>query len=51
MAHAESVHSLQPPAGATHAIVQFVANFSAETLPAEVVHYAKRHMLDTVGWA
>ncbi|HXF88952.1 MAG TPA: MmgE/PrpD family protein [Xanthobacteraceae bacterium] len=49
MAHTESVHSLQPAAGATHAIVQFVANLSAETLPTEVVHYAKRHLLDTVG--
>jgi 2-methylcitrate dehydratase PrpD len=49
MAHAEPIHSLKPAAGATKAIVQFVANLSADALPAEVVHYAKRHLLDTVG--
>jgi len=49
MAHVNTVHALQPAAGATKAVVQFVAALRADALPAEVVHYAKRHLLDTIG--
>ncbi len=49
MAQAEAVHTLQPAAGATAAIVNFVSGLRARDLSPEVVHYAKRHLLDTVG--
>ncbi len=55
MAHAEPLAASQPAdttlpaAGATHAVTRFVAALCMEALPAEVVHYAKRHLLDTVG--
>jgi 2-methylcitrate dehydratase PrpD len=49
MSHAEPIHTLQPAAGATAAVIAFVTDLKAGELPAEVVHYAKRHLLDTVG--
>src|SRR5215470_18256673 len=49
MTHAEAVHTLQPAAGATSALVDFVAGLSYDSLDAEVRHYTRRHLLDTVG--
>jgi 2-methylcitrate dehydratase PrpD len=49
MSHAETVHALEPAAGATAALVEFVSGLSHATLDAEVRHYARRHLLDTVG--
>jgi 2-methylcitrate dehydratase PrpD len=49
MSHAETVHTLQPAAGATNAIVGFTSGLSYATLSDEVRHYARRHLLDTVG--
>ena len=49
MSHAEAVHTLQPAAGATQALVDFVGNLTYEALPEEARHYARRHLLDTVG--
>jgi 2-methylcitrate dehydratase PrpD len=49
MSHAEAVHTLQPAAGATDAIVQFAGALRHDALPEEVRHYARRHLLDTVG--
>ena len=49
MSHAETVHTLQPAAGATDALVKFTSNLRYDALPADAKHYAKRHLLDTVG--
>jgi 2-methylcitrate dehydratase PrpD len=49
MSHAEAVHTLQPAAGATDALVKFVGNLKYDALPDEACHYARRHLLDTVG--
>src|SRR5262245_36671127 len=49
MSHAEAVHTLQPAAGATAALVKFVGELKYEALPEEARHYARRHLLDTVG--
>src|SRR5258708_6425922 len=49
MTRAEAVHTLQPAAGATTALVEFVSGLCFESLDAEVRHYARRHLLDTVG--
>jgi 2-methylcitrate dehydratase PrpD len=49
MSHAEAVHSLQPAAGATAALVAFIDGLRYGALDAEVRHYARRHLLDTVG--
>jgi 2-methylcitrate dehydratase PrpD len=49
MSHAEAIHTLQPAAGATNQIVQFVSGLSHNTIPAEAKHYARRHLLDTIG--
>lgn len=49
MSHAEAVHSLAPAAGATGRIVDFVDALRYDDLDAEVRHYARRHLLDTVG--
>jgi 2-methylcitrate dehydratase PrpD len=48
MAHAH-VLTLHPAAGATNALVQFVSASRHEALSEEVRHYARRHLLDTVG--
>src|ERR1700749_1883026 len=49
MSHAEAVHTLQPAAGATGRIVQFPERLRYNDLPDEARHYARRHLLDTVG--
>src|SRR5258707_6424906 len=49
MSHAEAVLSLAPAAGATGRIVDFVGALRYDDLDAEVRHYARRHLLDTVG--
>jgi 2-methylcitrate dehydratase PrpD len=49
MSHAEAVHTLQPAAGATATLVNFVAELSHHSLDDEVRHYARRHLFDTVG--
>jgi 2-methylcitrate dehydratase PrpD len=49
MSHAEAVHTLQPAAGATAALVELVSALRHDALDAEVRHYARRHLLDTVG--
>ena len=49
MSHAEAVHTLHPAAGATQAIVDFVDALRHDALSDEVRHYARRHLLDTVG--
>src|SRR5437879_10896160 len=49
MTQAEAVHTLQPADGATAALVDFVTALSHDALEAEVRHYARRHLLDTVG--
>lgn len=49
MSHAEAVHTLQPAAGATGQIVRFAGALSYDTLPEDARHYARRHLLDTVG--
>src|SRR5262250_1710463 len=49
MTRAEAVHTLQPAAGATAALVEFVSGLRFDLLDAKVRHYARRHLLDTVG--
>src|SRR5215212_5609200 len=49
MSHAEAVHTLQPAAGATGQIVQFAGALTYDALPEDARHYARRHLLDTVG--
>jgi hypothetical protein len=41
MSHAESIHTLHPAAGATDAIVSFVATLRHEALPDDVLHGAR----------
>ena len=49
MSHAEAVHTLQPAAGATDQIVRFAGSLRYDALPEDARHYARRHLLDTVG--
>jgi 2-methylcitrate dehydratase PrpD len=49
MSHAEAVHTLHPTAGSTDALVAFVDGLRHAALSDEVRHYARRHLLDTVG--
>src|SRR5262245_13874356 len=49
MSHAEALHTIHPAAGATDAIVGFVHQLAYGALSEEVRHYARRHLLDTVG--
>jgi 2-methylcitrate dehydratase PrpD len=49
MSHVEAVHTLHPAAGSTDALVSFVGGLRHAALSDEVRHYARRHMLDTVG--
>ena len=49
MSHAEAVHTLQPAAGATQALVEFTGELRYDALPEDARHYARRHLLDTVG--
>jgi 2-methylcitrate dehydratase PrpD len=47
--HAEALHTLHPAAGATDAVVDFVSALRFAALSDEVRHYARRHLLDTIG--
>jgi 2-methylcitrate dehydratase PrpD len=49
MSHAENLHTLHPAAGSTDALVSFVGGLRHASLSDEVRHYARRHLLDTVG--
>src|SRR5205809_4851248 len=49
MVHAETLQTLHPAAGATAAVVEFVGELRFAALTDEVRHYARRHLLDTVG--
>ena len=49
MAHAEALKTLHPQTAATAALVEFVGEVRYAGLPDEVRHYARRHVLDTVG--
>jgi len=49
MSHAEALHTLAPAAGATDALVGFASELTYAALDGEVRHYARRHLLDTVG--
>jgi len=48
MSHAEAVQ-LDATGGATEALVAFARGLTYASLDAEVRHYARRHLLDTVG--
>jgi 2-methylcitrate dehydratase PrpD len=49
MTRTDAVHTLQPAAGATSALVAFVSGLRYAALDAEARHCARRHLLDTVG--
>jgi 2-methylcitrate dehydratase PrpD len=49
MSHAEALHARYPAAGATDALVDFASKLRYDALSDEVRHYARRHLLDTVG--
>jgi 2-methylcitrate dehydratase PrpD len=49
MSHAEALQTLHPAAGATAAVVEFVSGLRYAALTDEVRHYARRHLLDSVG--
>src|SRR5437773_2998571 len=49
MSHAEALQTLHPAASATDAIVDFVGGLRYAALSDEARHYARRHLLDTVG--
>jgi 2-methylcitrate dehydratase PrpD len=49
MSNAEALHTLAPAIGATDALVDLVQELSFNALDAETRHYARRHLLDTVG--
>jgi 2-methylcitrate dehydratase PrpD len=49
MAHVEALHTLAPAAGATDALIDFASALTYDALDAETRHYARRHLLDTVG--
>src|SRR5438874_1423345 len=49
MSHAEALQTRDAARGATAAIVEFVGELRHAALPDEVRHYARRHLLDTVG--
>ncbi len=49
MSHAEAFEPLHPALGASEAIVSFVNELRFGDLSEEVRHYARRHLLDTVG--
>jgi 2-methylcitrate dehydratase PrpD len=49
MSHAEAIQPLHPAAGATQALVDFASALRYDALSDEVRHYARRHLLDTIG--
>jgi 2-methylcitrate dehydratase PrpD len=49
MAHAEALQTLDPVGSKTAALVEFVSELRYAAIPDEAHHYARRHLLDTVG--
>src|SRR5499427_7504424 len=49
MAHAEALQTLHSVPPVTAALVEFVAELRSAAIPDEARHYARRHLLDTVG--
>jgi 2-methylcitrate dehydratase PrpD len=49
MAHAEALQTLDSVGSTTAALVEFVSELRYATIPDEARHYARRHLLDTVG--
>src|SRR4030088_506507 len=49
MSHAEAIHTLQPAAGAPDQIVRCTGSLHYDALPEDARHYARRHLLGTVG--
>jgi 2-methylcitrate dehydratase PrpD len=49
MSSAEALHTVPASAGATGALVKLVSELHFNELSEEVRHYAKRHLMDTVG--
>ena len=49
MAHAEALQTLDPVGSTTAAVVEFVSELRYAAIPDEARHYARRHLLDTVG--
>jgi 2-methylcitrate dehydratase PrpD len=49
MTRTDAVHSLQPAADATAALIAFASGLRFDGFDAEVRHCARRHLLDTVG--
>jgi 2-methylcitrate dehydratase PrpD len=49
MAHAEALQTLDSVGSTTAAVVGFVSELRYATIPDEARHYARRHLLDTVG--
>jgi 2-methylcitrate dehydratase PrpD len=49
MSHAEALQTLHPADGATDAVTGFVSRLAYAAIPEEARHYARRHLLDTVG--
>src|ERR1700730_8356730 len=49
MSHSAEAVTLHPAAGATDTIVAFASGLRYADLDHEVRHYARRHLLDTVG--
>lgn len=49
MAHAEALQTLHSVPPVTAALVEFVAELRYAAIPDEARHYARRHLLDTVG--
>jgi 2-methylcitrate dehydratase PrpD len=49
MSHAEAFEPLHPALGASEAVVSFVSELRFGALSDEVRHYARRHLLDTIG--
>src|SRR5215216_5172532 len=49
MSYAEALQTSETASGATDRLVGFVDGLRYAALAAEVIHYAKRHLLDTVG--
>src|SRR3974377_2386369 len=47
--HAEAISPLHPAVGASEALLNFVVELRRGALTEEVRHYARRHLLDTVG--
>jgi 2-methylcitrate dehydratase PrpD len=49
MAHAEALQTLDSVGSTTAALVEFVSELRYAAIPDEARHYARRHLLDTVG--